>query len=29
LLGVPYSNQQIAVGVVFIIAASSELIRRR
>ena len=29
LLGVPYSNQQIAVGVVFIIAASSEFIRRR
>ena len=29
LLGVPYSNQQVAVGIVFIIAASSELIRRR
>ena len=29
LLGVPYSNQQVVVGVVFIIAASSELIRRR
>jgi len=29
LLGVAYSNQQIAVGIVFIIAASSEFIRRR
>lgn len=29
LLGVPYSNQQVAVGIVFIIAASSELIRHR
>jgi ribose transport system permease protein len=29
LLGVAYSNQQVAVGIVFIIAASSELIRRR
>jgi ribose transport system permease protein len=29
LLGVPYSNQQVAVGIVFIIAASSEFIRHR
>jgi ribose transport system permease protein len=29
LLGVAYSNQQVAVGIVFIIAASSEFIRRR
>jgi ribose transport system permease protein len=29
LLNVPYSNQQVAVGIVFIIAASSEFIRRR
>ena len=29
LLGVAYSNQQVAVGIVFIIAASSELIRRK
>lgn len=29
LLGVPYSNQQVAVGIVFIVAASSEFIRRR
>jgi ribose transport system permease protein len=29
LLGVPYSNQQIAVGLVFIIAASSEFLHRR
>lgn len=29
LLGVSYSNQQVAVGVVFILAASSELLRRR
>jgi ribose transport system permease protein len=29
LLGVPYSNQQIAVGLVFIVAASSEFLHRR
>lgn len=29
LLGVNYSDQQVAVGVVFILAASSELLRRR
>lgn len=29
LLGVSYSNQQVAVGIVFILAASSELLRRR
>lgn len=29
LLGVSYSDQQVAVGVVFILAASSELLRRR
>ncbi len=29
LLGVSYSNQQVAVGIVFILAASSELLRRK